>query len=350
MKRSVKIGRKKIGDGYPVFIVAEISANHGHSLDRAVTMIRKAAGCGVDAVKFQTYTPESLTIDADNRYFRIKHEKWGGQTLHQLYKRAYTPWEWFGKLKRTADEEGLVFFSTAFDREGVDFLEKLGVPAHKIASFELVDLPLIEYAAGKNKPLILSTGMATAAEICEALKAAERAGARDIVLMKCTSSYPARAEEMNLRTISDMKKRFSRPVGLSDHSLGSASSLAAAVLGASVIEKHFTLSRKMKTPDSFFSMEPDEFKALVRDLRTAEKAVGGVHYGLTGGQKGSLVFRRSLFAVRDIAKGDVFSEDNVRSIRPADGLKPKYLAKVLGKRAKKSVKRGTPLSWGLVGK
>jgi len=345
MSRVVRLDKRRVGKGNPVLVVAEISANHGRSLDKAVAMVRKARECGADAVKFQTYTPDTLTIDSGSRYFRIKHSKWGGQSLYDLYKKAYTPWKWFERLKKEAGKAGLLFFSTAFDRTAVDFLEKLGVPAHKIASFELVDLPLVEYAASKKKPLILSTGMATLREIGEAVKAARNAGAKDIILMKCVSSYPASPEEMNLRTIPDMEKKFKAPVGLSDHTLGAGAPLAAVALGARVVEKHFTLSRKRKTPDSFFSMEPEELRSLVDGVRTAERALGGICYGLTSGQRSSRVFRRSLFVVRDMDKGEVFTEMNVRSIRPADGLEPKHIAKVLGRRSRKKIKKGTPLSW-----
>ncbi len=325
------------------FIVAEISANHGQNFNRAIALIKKAKECGADAVKFQAYTPDTMTIDGYNRYFKIHHSRWGGQTLYQLYKKAYTPWEWFKKLKKIADDLGIIFFSTAFDKTAVDLLEELQVPIHKIASFELVDLPLIEYVAKTKKPLILSTGMATISEIREAVNAAKNAGVKRIILLKCVSTYPAKHEEMNLKTIPHMKELFGLPVGLSDHTLGIGVSIAAVSLGARVIEKHFTLSRKIKTPDSFFSIEPEELKELVRNVRVAEKALGSVHYGLTEQEKKSKAFRRSLFAVKDIKKGQVFSEDNIRSIRPSNGLKPKYLELVLGKKARKSIKKGTPL-------
>ncbi len=326
-------------------MVAEVSANHGRNLRQAVAMIRKAKECGADAVKFQTYTPDTLTIDSDRSFFRVKHPKWKGQTLYQLYGKAYTPWEWFAKLKKTADSEGIMFFSTAFDRTSVDLLEKLNVPVHKIASFELVDLPLIEYAAKTGKPLIMSTGMATKAEIKEAVDVARKAGAKDITLLKCVSSYPAEPREMNLLTLRDMKESFGCPVGLSDHSMGIGASIAAVALGATVIEKHFTLSRKIRTPDSFFSIEPDELERLIVNARIAEKAVGKVRYGLTGDEKKSKAFRRSLFAVKDIKKGEVLNAENVRSVRPANGLSPKYADAVYGKKAKKGIKKGTPLGW-----
>lgn len=332
----------------PIFIIAEISANHGQNLNNAIAMIKKAKECGADAVKFQCYTPDTLTISCDNKYFRIKHPKWGGQTLYQLYKKAYTPWEWFKKLKKVADDLGIIFFATAFDKTSVDFLEELNVPIYKISSFELTDIPLIKYAAKTKKPLIMSTGMAAIKEIEEAVNTAKNAGAKEIILLKCVSAYPANPEEMNLKTIPDMKKRFNCPAGISDHTVGIGVSIAAASLGAKLIEKHFTLSRKIKTPDSFFSIEPCELKMLVENIRIAEKALGRVYYGFDKGEKQSRNLRRSLFAVQDIKKGQLFTNDNVISIRPAYGLLPKHINNILGKKAKKDIKMGTPLSWGLI--
>jgi len=334
-------------DGH-IFVIAEISANHGQSFSRAVSLIKEAKESGADAVKFQCYTPDTITIDSNKKHFRIKHDKWGGQTLYQLYEKAYTPWNWFHKLKRTADDLGLLFFATAFDKTSVDFLEELDVPFHKIASFELVDLPLIEYASNIGKPIIMSTGMATAQEIREAVDTARRSGAKDITLLKCVSNHPASPEDMNLKTMLDMKERFGCRIGLSDHTLGMAVSLAAASLGAGVIEKHFISSRKLKTLDSFFSIEPDEMKELIGNIRVIEKSLGKVRYGPTDGEKKNLAFKRSLFAVRDIKKGEFFNDDNIRSIRPADGLKPKYLTEIIGKRAKVDIARGTPLKMNLV--
>jgi len=348
MNSVIKIGNKKIGEGQPAFIIAEISANHGQDFNRAALLIKKAKEAGADAVKFQTYTADTITIDSNKRYFAVKHPKWGGQTLYQLYQKAYTPWEWFGRLKKIADEKGIIFFSTAFDKTAVDFLEDMDVPFHKIASFELVDIPLIEYMAKTKKPLIMSTGMATESEMKEAVKAARSAGAKDIILLKCVSNYPAKPEEMNIKTIPDMRKRFQCPIGLSDHTLGIGVSVAAVSLGAQVVEKHFTLSRTLETPDSFFSIEPHELKTLVENIRITEKAMGRVHYGPSGREKKSRVFRRSLFTTKDTKKGDIFSEENVRSIRPAAGLMPKYLNSVIGKKAKKDIKKGTPLNWDLI--
>ena len=334
--------------GRSVFVVAEVSANHGQEFDRAVRLIKEAKECGADAVKFQAYTPDTLTIDCGSKYFQIKHPKWGGQTLYELYQKAYTPLEWLKPLKKIADDTGLTFLCSAFDKAGVDILEELDICAHKIASPELVDIPLIEYAAKTKKPLIISTGMANICEIEEGVTTARKAGAEEIILLKCVSSYPARPEEMNLRTIPHMQELFGCPVGLSDHSLGIGASVCAVAVGASVVEKHFTLSRKIETPDSFFSIEPEELKQLVENVRIAEKALGKVHYGLTKEEKKSKAFRRSLFAVEDIRRGEFFTEENVKSIRPAYGLKPKYIATILGKKAKRDIKKGNPLSWDLV--
>lgn len=330
------------------FVIAEVSANHGQNFNRAVMLIKTAKKCGADAVKFQTYTPDTLTIDSRNKYFKIQHPEWGGQTLYQLYKKAYTPWSWFKKLKKVADSEGIVFFSTAFDKTAVDFLEELKVPIHKIASFELVDLPLIEYMAKTKKPLMMSTGMATLGEIREAVDTAKKAGAKDIMLLKCVSSYPAKHEEMNLKTIPHMQKLFKCPIGLSDHTLGTGVSIAAVSLGAVIIEKHFTLSRKTETPDSFFSIEPHELRTLVDNIRIVEKSLGNIHYGLTPEEKKNRIFRRSLFVVKDIRKGKVFTVENLRSIRPADGLPPKYIKSILGKKSRRDIKSGTPLKWNLL--
>lgn len=348
MNATIKIKDKKIGKGHPALIVAEISANHGQNFNRAVKMIKKAKECGADAVKFQTYTPDTLTINANNRYFRIEHPKWGGQTLYQLYKKAYTPWKWFRRLKNICDDLGIIFFSTAFDKTAVDFLEGLKVPIHKTSSFELVDLQLIEYIAQTKKPIIISTGMGSFSEIAEAVKAAKKAGAKEIILLKCVSSYPARVEEMNLKTIPDMAERFRCLIGLSDHTLGKAVSIAAVSLETAIIEKHFTLSRKIKTPDGFFSIEPQELRDLVENIRAAERALGGVRYGAAGGEKKSRIFRRSLFAVKNIKEGERFDMENIRSIRPGYGLAPKYLREVNGKKARRAIKKGVPLRWSLI--
>jgi N-acetylneuraminate synthase len=342
---SIEIAGRKIGPGEPTFIIAEMSANHNQSFDDAVRIIHEAKECGADAIKLQTYTPDTLTIDSDSDYFRIKGTLWEGESLYSLYAKACTPWEWQPMLKKIAEEAGLIFFSTAFDRTAVDFLDELSVPVHKVASFELVDIPLIEYMAGKGKPLIMSTGMATYEEISEAVETARGAGARDIALLKCTSAYPAEPEDMNLKTIPDMADSFGVVVGLSDHTLGVSVPVASVALGASIIEKHFTLSRANVGPDSAFSLEPEEFKALVGAVRAAEKALGSVSYGTTGHEEASKVFRKSLFAVKDIKAGETITGENVRSIRPGYGLKPKRLKEILGKKAKSDIKKGTPISW-----
>ncbi|NQT22386.1 MAG: pseudaminic acid synthase, partial [Candidatus Omnitrophica bacterium] len=279
---------------------------------------------------------------------RIKHPKWGGQTLYQLYSRAYTPWKWLRKLKGIADDEGILFFATSFDKTAVDFLESLNVPIHKIASFEMVDLPLVEYASRTKKPLIISTGMGSPAEIKEAVGAARAAGSKEIILLKCVSNYPARPEDMNLRMIPHMKKKFHCAVGLSDHTLGIGVSIAAVSTGASIIEKHFTLSRKIKSPDSFFSIEPHELKQLVMNVRIAEKALGKISYNLTKGEMKNKIFRRSIFIVKDIEKGEIFTKENTRSIRPGYGLPVKYLIDIWGKRARRNIKRGVPLRQDLI--
>jgi len=333
----------------PVYVVAEMSANHNQNFERAVQIIRAAKEAGADAIKLQTYTADTLTICADRPWFRVSGgTPWDGRTLHDLYSEAYTPWEWQPKLKQAANDLGMELFSSAFDATAVDFLEEMGVPVHKIASFELVDLPLIEKMAGTGKPLILSTGMATLAEIEEAVQAARYAGAKAIALLKCTSAYPSPAEEMNLRTIPSMAERFHAPVGLSDHTMGIAVPVAAVGLGACIVEKHFTLSRGVPGPDSAFSLEPQEFKAMVEAIRTAEKALGAVHYGSNAREAKMLSYRRSLFVVEDLKRGEVFTEQNVRSIRPANGLHPRYLREVLGRRAASDIERGMPLTWELV--
>lgn len=343
------IGARQIGPGQPVFIVAEMSANHNQDFGEAVRIIRSMKDAGADAVKLQTYTADTLTLQSDREWFRVGGGTlWDGRTLHDLYSEAYTPWEWQPKLKRAANDLGMDLFSSAFDATAVDFLEQMGVPAHKIASFELVDLPLIEKMAGTGKPLILSTGMATLAEIDEAVQVARRAGAKEIALLKCTSAYPSPAEEMNLRAIPSMAEHFQAPIGLSDHTMGIAVAVAAVSLGACIVEKHFTLSREMPGPDSAFSLEPQEFKAMVDAIRTAEKALGTVYYGPNTKEAKMLGFRRSLFVVKDVKRGEAFTKANVRSIRPANGLHTRHLREVLGRRATSDIERGTPLAWELV--
>jgi len=349
VKSQFKIGNRVIGESRPVYIVAELSANHSQDFEQAVKLIHAANEAGADAIKLQTYTPDTMTIDCDNKYFRIgKGTIWEGKTLYNLYKEAYTPWEWQPKLKAIANDLGMDLFSTPFDFTAVDFLEKMDVPAYKIASFELVDLPLIRRVAQTSKPIIMSTGMATLAEIDEAVIVSREAGCKEIVLLKCTSAYPANPAEMNLRTIPHMAEAFSVPAGLSDHTLGIAVPVAAVALGACIVEKHFTLSRSIPGPDRAFSLEPDEFKAMVEAVRTTEKALGQVNYAVTEKEAASRVFRRSLYIVQDMKKGDVFTNENLRAIRPGMGLPPKYLCVVLGRSTKQDLKRGTPLEWRFI--
>ena len=341
----VEINGRYIGPGYLTYIVAEMSANHNQDFDQAVKIVEAAREAGADAIKLQTYTPDTLTIDCDNEYFQIRGTLWDGRTLYDLYGEAYMPWEWQPKLKVIAEEIGIDLFSTAYDSSAVDFLEEVGVPVHKIASFENVDILLIEKMARTGKPLIISTGMVTLGEIEEAVQAARNAGATQIALLKCTSAYPAPPGEMNLRTIPHLSEAFNVPVGLSDHTLGIAVPVAAVAMGACIIEKHFTLSRDIPGPDSAFSLEPHEFKTMVESVRVAEKALGQVSYRVTEHEAASRVFRRSLFVVKDVKAGEVFTEENVRCIRPGHGLPPRHLKDVLGQRAAHDVERGTPLSW-----
>jgi pseudaminic acid synthase len=349
MTSALIVNGRVIGPGHPTYIVAELSANHNQSFEQSVALIRAAKEAGADAVKLPTYTPDTLTIKSDSDLFiHPEGSLWAGKTLYDLYGEAYMPWEWQPKLKEIADDIGIDLFSTAFDLTAVDFLEEMGVPVHKVASFEIVDIPLIEKMARTGKPLIISTGMATLGEIEEAVQAARRAGATQIALLKCTSAYPAPPEEMNLRTIPHLSEAFGVPVGLSDHTLGIAVPVAAVALGACIVEKHFTLSRDIPGPDSAFSLEPQEFKAMVEAIRTAEKALGEVHYGVSEREAQSRVFRRSLFVVRDMRAGEVFTDENVRSIRPGYGLPPKYLPEILGRRTVRDVEKGTPLSWDLI--
>lgn len=345
----VQIAKHSIGPGHPVYVIAEMSANHTQNFGRAVDILHAAKDAGADAVKLQTYTPDTMTLDSEREEFLVKGGTiWDGRLLHDLYEEAYTPWEWQPKLKYVAEELGMDLFSSAFDATSVEFLEKMNVPAYKLASFELVDIPLIQKMAGTGKPLIMSTGMATVEEIEEALQTARESGATQIALLKCTSAYPAPPEEMNLRTIPEMKQKFGVPVGLSDHTMGVAVPVTAVALGACIIEKHLTLSRSTPGPDSAFSLEPNEFKAMVEAVRNAEKALGKVHFGLSEKEKASRAHRRSLFVVADVKKGEEFTTANVRSIRPADGLHTRHLKEVLGRKASRRIERGTPLSWDFV--
>ena len=336
--------------GESVWVVAEISGNHNGDLGRALDLIRMAGEAGADAVKFQTYTADSLTIDADGAEFRIgAGSLWEGRRLHELYEEAATPYEWHDALFAEADRAGLVPFSTPFDAAAVDFLEQYDPLVHKIASFELVDLALVRHAAGTGRPLIMSTGMATVDEIDDAVRTALDGGAGGIVLLRCNSAYPAPVDQMDLHTMVDMAARWEVPVGLSDHSLGTTASVTSVALGACMIEKHVTLARSDGGPDAAFSLEPDELARLVVAVREAEASLGHVRYGPSPGEESSRVFRRSLFVVADIAEGEPFTEDNVRAIRPGHGLAPRHLPEVLGRTAARSVTRGTPMAWDLVG-
>ena len=346
---TIKIGNNVIGEENKVFIIAELSANHNQQFDLAIDSIKAIKECGADAVKLQTYTADTLTIDSDKDHFKIRQGTiWDGATLYELYKQAFTPWEWQPKLKQFAEDLGLICFSSPFDKSAVDFLEKMNVPAYKIASFEIVDIPLIEYTASKGKPMIISTGIAIEEEIQDAVDACRKIGNNQIALLKCTSEYPAPIEDANLMTIPALAERFNTVVGLSDHSLGITVPIAAAAIGARIIEKHFILDRKMGGPDSSFSLEPNEFKKMVDEIRQVELALGEVDFELSDKIKKSRTFARSLFVVKDITAGDRFTEKNVRSIRPSHGLAPKYFYEILGKKATKDIERGTPLSWDLI--
>jgi pseudaminic acid synthase len=349
MTTPIAVRGRLIGTGRPTYVIAEVSANHNQDFGKAVCIIRAAKRAGADAVKLQTYTPDTITLNCRREEFRVQGGSiWDGRNLYQLYGEAYTPWEWQPKLKKVAEDLGLDLFSSAFDATAVDFLEQMNVPAYKLASFELVDIPLIQKMARTGKPLIMSTGMATIEEIEEALQTARQSGATEIALLKCTSAYPAPPEQMNLRTIPEMERRFGVPIGLSDHTMGIAVPAAAVALGACIIEKHLTLTRSDPGPDSAFSLEPDEFRATVDAVRTAEKALGNVHFDGSEKEKTSRAHRRSLFVVADIKQGEEFTTANVRSIRPGHGLHTRHLREILGRKASRSIERGTPLSWDFV--
>ena len=330
------------------YIIAEMSANHGGSLKRAKEMIYAAGESGADCIKIQTYTPDTMTIDCNNEYFQIAKGTWAGENLYQLYQKAFTPWEWQAELKDTAKKAGIDFLSTPFDKTSVDFLEGIGIEFYKIASFELVDIPLVKYIASKGKPIIMSTGMASLGEIDEAVQAIYQEGNMQLVLLRCASAYPAVTDEMNLRTMQNMADIYDIPVGLSDHSMGSIGAVTAVALGASVIEKHFCLGREIETPDSSFSMEPEEFKRMVSDIRQAERAIGKVVYGIENQEKDNCVFRRSIFTIKDIKKGEELTEENIRVIRPGYGLAPKFYPEILGQTAAQDLKRGTPVQMDMI--
>jgi N-acetylneuraminate synthase len=345
------IDGRAVGRGHPPLVVAEMSGNHNQSLERALQIVEAAAASGAHALKIQTYTPDTMTLDLDEREFHISEpgSLWTGKSLYELYGEAYTPWEWHKPIFERARQLGIFAFSTPFDDTAVEFLESLGTPCYKIASFENTDLPLIRCAAATGKPLIISTGMATAAEIDETVRTAREAGCTDLILLKCTSTYPATPENTNILTIPHLRERFRCEVGLSDHTMGVGVAVASVALGATIIEKHFTLSRADGGVDSAFSMEPSEMKQLVLETKRAWLALGEVAYGPTEAERPSIQFRRSLYIVRDIRAGDVLTRDNVRAIRPGLGLPPKHLEDVLGKRVNKDIPRGTALTWELIG-
>lgn len=349
MNTTIRIAEREIGPGSPVFVVAELSANHHQRLDEARELIVAAQRAGADAVKLQTYTADTLTLRSPQPWFRVSGATpWQGEYLHDLYSRASTPWQWYAELRDLASEHGLILFSTPFDATAVDFLSTMDAPAFKIASFELVDLPLIRHVAATGRPVILSTGMASEQEIADAVDAFRAAGGNQLALLKCTSAYPAPAQDANLRAIGTLLERFGVPVGLSDHTMDQDIVAAAVALGASIVEKHLTLSRAAGGPDSAFSLEPAEFAAMVQAVRRVEQALGSGRLEPAESEQACRALRRSLFAVTDIAAGEPITPDNVRSLRPGNGLSPKHLDAIIGRRAKCAIERGTPLSWELL--
>lgn len=344
------IAGRPVGSDHPPYVIAEMSANHNGSLDAALRIIEAAKSAGADAVKIQTYTPDTITLDCDLPDFRIGDGLWAGRTLYELYEWAHTPWNWHEQLFAHARQCGITIFSSPFDNTAVDLLEDLGAPAYKIASFEAIDLPLIRYAASTGKPLIISTGLADAEEISEAIDAARSAGCQELAVLHCVSGYPAPAGDYNLRTIPDMRQRFGVVTGLSDHTLSNATAIASIALGAAIVEKHFTLDRCGGGPDDSFSLEPAGLTALCRDCQTAWESLGAVDYSRKASETGSQKFRRSLYVVEDMRQGEVFTARNVRSVRPGFGLKPKHFEKVLGKAAAEDILRGTALSWAIIAK
>ena len=347
----MKIGERGVGAGSPPLVIAEMSGNHNQSLERAFEIVDAAAQSGAHALKIQTYTAETMTIDIREREFFISDEKslWKGESLFDLYKKAYTPWEWHEAIFDRAKKQKMLAFSTPFDRTAVDFLENLNVPCYKIASFENTDLPLIRYVAATGKPMIISTGMATFAELDETVDAARSAGCSDLILLKCTSTYPSTPDDSNILTIPEMRSRYGCEIGISDHTMGIGVSVAAVALGATVIEKHFTLQRSDGGVDSAFSMEPQEMAQLVIETERAWQSMGKVQHGPTEKEKASLVFRRSLYVVADVKAGEKLTSVNVRAIRPGNGIAPKFYDEVIGKTAKRDIARGTPLSHDLIG-
>jgi N-acetylneuraminate synthase len=344
LTRVIKIAGREIGSDFPPYVIAEMSANHNGRIETALSLIDRAKEAGADAVKLQTYRPDTITLDSDAEEFRIQGGLWGGKTLYQLYSEAYMPWEWHAPLFEHARKTGITIFSSPFDNTAVDLLEDLNAPAYKIASFEAVDLPLIRYAAGTGKPMIISTGMADDEEIAEAIEAARGGGCKDLAILHCVSGYPAPARDYNLRTIPDMIKRFGLATGLSDHTLDNTTAIASVALGGSLIEKHFTLDRSGGGPDDSFSLEPQEFAALCRDAKTAWEALGNVDYGHKSSETGNVKFRRSLYFVKSLKAGDIVTPDAVRSVRPGFGLAPKFLDRVLGNVLRRDVQINTPVT------
>lgn len=348
MNEFITIDGKKIGPDFPPYIIAELSANHNGDINRAFEILEMAKRCGADAIKIQTYTQDTLTIDCDKPEFKVKGGLWNGRTLYDLYTEAHMPWEWHKPLFEKAKELGITIFSSPFDFTAVDLLEELGAPAYKIASFEAIDLPLIEYVAKTGKPMIISTGMANEEEIREAVETAKNAGCKELVVLHCVSGYPAPASDYNLATVPDMAKRFNVLTGLSDHTIDNTTAITSVALGACLIEKHVTLDRNGGGPDDSFSLEEPELKQLCDDSKTAWAATGAVNYERKESEKGNMIFRRSLYVVKDVAAGEAFTHENVRSIRPGYGLPPKFYNSVLGKRASKNIKQGTALTHELL--
>lgn len=345
----IKIGKRRIGEGYPVFIIAEMSGNHNHSLSRAMKIVDEVARAGADAIKLQTYTPDTMTINVKNKYFTVKSKNiWKGKNLYELYQSACTPWEWQKEIKKYAEKKGLICFSTPFDETAVNFLEKIKMPLYKVASFEIQDLELLKRIGKTKKPVIISRGLGSQTDIREAIKTLRKAGTKEIAVLHCISSYPASLEDMNIKTVSDIKKRFKVISGLSDHSLDNIASITAVSLGASIIEKHITLKRLDGGPDAEFSLEPKEFKKLVVDIRKTEKALGKVTYDLSKKEKDNIIFRRSIFSIEDIKKGEKISRKNVKVIRPGYGLNPRELKNVLGSVARFDIKKGNPITWQMI--
>lgn len=344
----IKIGSRIIGEGNPAYIIAEMSANHNQDFDRAMEIVSAAKDSGADAIKLQTYTPDTITLNCKNDYFMIKGTIWNNQNLYELYETTHTKWGWHAELQKTAHDLGLDFFSTPFDFSSVDFLVQMNIPAYKVASPELVDIPLLKKIASAGKPVIVSTGMGTLGEIDTAVRTIRETGNNQVALLKCTSAYPALPEEMNLKTIEHLSATFEVPAGLSDHTLGIEVPVAAVASGASIIEKHLTLSRDDGGPDSAFSLEPAEFKAMVRAVRIAEKAMGQVRYGATEQESIGKKYRRSLFVSTTMGKGQVFSQDNIKSVRPGHGLPPVFINDIIGRKARTHIEKGTPLSWDLI--